>query len=184
MSEPDTPTNPPESSPRNAVDGTIRESRKLIQVITALTTEKAQILALGLLTVFTMGLCGWFAWRMDVSREKDKDREVSYRDTVQRECNAQMELTRVGQRELIREVLTSLTTHLSTEREKDRQHELLRDREYTKVAKDIQNAWAIFAIRLADLEKFLKKPPGEDDIRHLLMPRPKTTLPLSYCPSK
>ena len=173
-----------EPPPRNSVDGTIRESRKLIQVVTALTTEKAQILALGVLTVFTMALCGWLAWRMDASREKDKDREQQYRDQMQRECNAQAELSRMGQKELVHEVMTSLMTHQSQEREKDRQHELVRDRESTKTIKDIQNAWAAFAIRIADLERFLRsKPPNgklpdeDPNIRELLIPQKRSTVP-------
>lgn len=177
-------TPPPEPPPRNTVDGTIRESRKLIQVVTALTTEKAQVLALGMLTVFTMALCGWFAWRMDYSREKDKDREQQYRDQMQRECNAQAELSRMGQKELIHEVMSSLTMHQSQEREKDRQHELVRDRESLKTIKEIRDAWAAFAVRITDLERFLRgkhpngKPPDEDpNIRELLIPQKRSTAP-------
>lgn len=185
---------PPEPPAQSRIGEGLREGRRLGQWFSSLRPEQVQSLALVFLTIFQCILVGWIIYRTDAAREKDKDREQAGRDAQTRECNTQFELNRqyyAGEREKDRmsldrvaatlqgtqkEMLNQLLVHMTAERDKDRTHDLDRDREHLKTIKEIRDAWAAFAIRIGDLEKLLRTPKPEDMCVEELLKGPRSII--------
>lgn len=170
---PPNPPEQPEQPPRTRSGEVLRESRRFGQWIVSLRPDQLQSFALVGVTVFLIALAGWVVYRADMARERDKDRDVAAKEATVRECNTQGELIRQANsteleksRAGTKDLLAMVLAHQSQEREKDRQHILDRDREHVRTVKEIRDAWAAFAIRIGDLERYLRsKQPEEDGIR-------------------
>lgn len=178
------PNEPPEPTPHSRQAEIIREARGFGRWMASLTPAQFQAFALSFMTMFVCSLGGWVVYQSEISRSKDKDREVIAREVMTRECNTQAELgrqhyslererDRTANAALLKELQAAFVQYLERESAKVREHDLKRDAEYLKTAKDIQNAWAAFAIKIADLERFLRgKKPAECDDECTVAPEP------------
>ena len=179
------PHDPP---PRTKSGEVLREGRRFGQWVSSLRPDQVQSVSLlGMTAFLCMGL-GWVLYRSDLTREKDKDRDLSFREAQTRECNTQGELirqantieqdkNRVATAELAKSVQSSqkemmdmMLRHQAEERQKDRLHDIERDREHLRTVKEIRDAWAAFAVRISDLDRFLRKKDGpeENNVRGVL----------------
>ena len=206
MADSDASKSPEEQPARTKATEVLRESRKFGQWFLSLRPDQLQSFALVGMTIFLCLVVGWILYRSDLTREKDKDRDQQMRDAMTRDCNSQFELLQqrfVSEREKDRVSLVQISKDLQAgqkdmlalilsnhtqEREKDRQHDMERDREHLKTIKEIRDAWAAFAVRMGDLERFLKKkePEGPCELRNLLLrptaPYPRPKYSTTTCP--
>ena len=161
---------PPEPQPQGTVASTIHEARGVGRWLSSLSPTQFQSIALAAITVFVCMLAGYIVFKWDQSNQTDKIRADKQVESVMRENNAQAELirnhcsseiekSRQANSLNLKGIQDTLLLFISTERAKDRAHETERDKEHMKQMRDIQNAWAAFAIKFADLERFLRGKP-------------------------